>query len=90
MLPAMTRPATILIAGSPTALGGHFAGMEQGPGELRAHGLLERLGGRPGLAGATFIDHGDAVNEPGWAPDPSSPQASESLASRQARAAGPA
>jgi arginase len=70
MLPAMTAPAPILIAGSPTALGGHFAGMEQGPRELRAYGLLERLGARPGLASAAFHDHGDTANEPGWAPDP--------------------
>ena len=70
MLPAMIPPAPILMAGSPTALGGHFAGMEQGPGELRAHGLLERLSARPGLASAEFRDHGDTANEPGWAPDP--------------------
>jgi arginase len=70
MLSAMTAAAPILIVGSPTALGGHFAGMERGPGELRAHGLLERLGGRPGLASAALRDHGDAANEPGWAPDP--------------------
>jgi arginase len=70
MLPAMTAPAPILIAGSPTALGGHFAGMEQGPRELRAYGLLERLGARPGLASAALHDHGDTANEPGWAPDP--------------------
>ena len=70
MLPVMTASAPIVIAGSPTALGGHFAGMDQGPGELRAHGLLERLSGRPGLASTAFRDHGDATNEPGWAPDP--------------------
>ena len=70
MLPAMTRPTPILIAGSPTALGGHFAGMERGPGELREHRLLDRLAARPGLAGAAFRDHGDAANDPGWAPDP--------------------
>ena len=70
MLPAMAVSAPILIAGSPTALGGHFAGMDRGPAELRAHGLLERLAARPGLAAATFHDYGDAANEPGWAPDP--------------------
>lgn len=70
MLPGMTTPGPILIAGSPTALGGHFAGMEQGPAELRAHRLLERLGARSGLAEATFRDHGDVANDPGWAPDP--------------------
>lgn len=61
---------TIAIVGSPTALGGHFGGMERGPAELRAAGLIDRLRSRPGLAGATFIDHGDAPNDPGWAPDP--------------------
>ena len=70
MLPAMTAPSTIVIAGSPTALGGHFAGMEQGPRELRAYGLLERLAARPGLDGVAFSDQGDAANDPGWAPDP--------------------
>jgi Arginase/agmatinase/formimionoglutamate hydrolase, arginase family len=61
---------TIAIVGSPTALGGHFGGMERGPAELRQAGLIDRLRSRPGLAGATFIDHGDAPNDPGWAPDP--------------------
>jgi arginase len=61
---------TVVIAGSPTALGGHFAGMEQGPSELRRLGLAERLDARPGLAGTTWRDHGDAANDPGWAPDP--------------------
>lgn len=66
-LPTVTN--TIAIVGSPTALGGHFAGMERGPAELRAAGLVDRLRSRPGLAGATFIDHGDAPNDPGWAMD---------------------
>ena len=61
---------TIAIVGSPTALGGHFGGMERGPGELRAAGLIDRLRSRPALTGATLIDHGDAPNDPGWAPDP--------------------
>ena len=61
---------TIAIVGSPTALGGHFGGMEQGPSELRQAGLIDRLRSRPGLAGATLTDDGDAPNEPGWAPDP--------------------
>lgn len=61
---------TIAIVGSPTALGGHFGGMERGPTELRAAGLIDRLRARPGLAGTTFVDHGDAPNDPGWAPDP--------------------
>ncbi len=66
----MSTIAPIVIAGSPTALGGHFAGMERAPAELRAHGLLDRLAGQTALAGATFRDHGDAPNDPGWAPDP--------------------
>ena len=61
---------TIAIVGSPTALGGHFGGMERGPAELRAAGLIDALRSRPGLSGATFVDHGDAPNDPGWAPDP--------------------
>jgi arginase len=64
------QAGVIVVAGSPTALGGHFAGMERGPAELRARGLLERLAGTPGLAGTSFHDHGDAPNDPGWAPDP--------------------
>jgi arginase len=67
---ALASDRTIVIAGSPTALGGHFAGMEQGPGELRKRRLMERLAARPGLAGTTWRDHGDAANDPGWAPDP--------------------
>jgi arginase len=66
----MTTRAPILIAGSPTALGGHFAGMERGPAELRARGLLERLAAEPAFARTSFRDHGDAPNDPGWAPDP--------------------
>jgi len=60
----------IAIVGSPTALGGHFAGMERGPAELRAAGLLDRLYDRPRLVDATFVDHGDVPNDPGWEPDP--------------------
>jgi arginase len=61
---------TIVIVGSPTALGGHFAGMDRGPAELRHVGLWDRLGSRPGLIGMTWLDHGDAANEPGWVADP--------------------
>jgi arginase len=61
---------TVVIAGSPTALGGHFAGMERTPGLLRDAGLVSRLATRPGLRGVTWLDHGDAPNDPGWAPDP--------------------
>ena len=66
----MTTGARIVIAGSPTALGGHFAGMERGPAELRARGLPVRLAAEPAFAGTSFQDHGDAPNDPGWAPDP--------------------
>jgi len=59
----------IVIVGSPTALGGHFGGMERTPTELRRLGLIERLQERPGLAAAALVDRGDADNEPGWAPD---------------------
>jgi arginase len=60
---------TIVIAGSPTALGGHFAGMERGPTELRRLGLRDRLAARPALAGTTWLDHGDAANDQGWVAD---------------------
>jgi arginase len=70
MLAGMRSAPPIVIVGSPTALGGHFAGMELTPGELRGHGLLDRLATRTGFAGTTWIDHGDAPNDPGWAPDP--------------------
>jgi arginase len=65
-----TTRGQIVIVGSPTALGGHFGGMERGPAELRRHGLLEQLGARPGLAGRSIRDAGDVPNDPGWAPDP--------------------
>ena len=61
---------TIVIAGSPTALGGHFGGMERAPSLLRDMGLRDRLAARPGLTGVTWLDHGDAANDPGWIADP--------------------
>lgn len=61
---------TIVVAGSPTALGGHFSGMERAPGMLRDLGLRDRLATRPGLAGMDWLDHGDAANDPGWVDDP--------------------
>ena len=61
---------TIVIVGSPTALGGHFAGMERSPALLRDVGLRDRLAARPGLTGTTWLDHGDAANDPGWVADP--------------------
>ena len=62
--------STLAIIGSPTALGGHFAGMDRGPSALREAGLIERLGSVPALEGVTLVDHGDVPNDPGWAPDP--------------------
>jgi arginase len=62
--------STIAIVSSPTALGGHFAGMDLGPEALRRSGLLDRLRAVPKFAAATFVDHGDVPNDPGWAPDP--------------------
>ncbi len=61
---------SIVIVGSPTALGGHFDGMERTPRELRALRIVDRLVSRPGLADATLLDAGDVPNDPGWAPDP--------------------
>jgi arginase len=61
---------TIAILGSPTALGGHFAGMDKGPSALRGVNVVERLRARKGLAGATIVDHGDVPIDAGWAPDP--------------------
>jgi arginase len=69
MLQPMTE-RTIVITGSPTALGGHFGGMERAPTLLRDLGLRDRLAARPGLAGTTWLDHGDAANDPGWVQDP--------------------
>ena len=61
---------TIAIVGSPTALGGHFGGMEKGPAALRAANVIDRVRGRAGLSGASFVDYGEVQLEPGWAPDP--------------------
>jgi len=63
----MTGP--IVLVGSPTALGGHFEGMDRTPRELRALGIVDRLRARPGLSGAPLVDAGDAPNDPGWAED---------------------
>lgn len=59
----------IVVVGSPTALGGHFGGMERTPAELRALGIVDRLRAKAGLASVTLVDAGDAPNDPGWAPD---------------------
>jgi arginase len=66
--------SSIALIGSPTALGGHFGGMEQTPRALRDAGLVDQLRARPGLAGIPIVDRGDVPNQPGWAPDPD-PQA---------------
>jgi arginase len=68
-MPDPTARGPIAIIGSPTALGGHFGGMERGPEALRGARLLERLRSRAGFAEASFIDHGDVPNDPGWYPD---------------------
>lgn len=62
-------PAPIVLVGSPTALGGHFDGMERTPAEARRRGLVERLAAAPELGGARIRDAGDARNDPGWAAD---------------------
>jgi len=62
-------PGPIVLVGSPTALGGHFDGMERTPAEARRMGLVDRLATAPELAGARIRDAGDAPNDPGWAPD---------------------
>jgi arginase len=62
-------PGPIVLVGSPTALGGHFDGMERTPAEARRLGLVDRLRAAPGLAGARVIDAGDAPSQPAWAPD---------------------
>ena len=54
----------VAVVGVPTALGGHFAGMELSPAELRRLGLLDRL------AGIEIRDSGDLAIEPGFRPDP--------------------
>jgi arginase len=63
-------PGPIVLVGAPISLGGHLAGMERTPGELRRRGIVERLAARPGLHGWEIVDGGDAPVEPGWAPDP--------------------
>jgi arginase len=71
-LPGMPIPElsqAIAMVGSPTALGGHFPGMDKGPNALRQMGFLDRLQARTGLAGMPIIDNGDAPIEAGWAID---------------------
>jgi arginase len=59
----------IAMIGSPTALGGHFPGMDKGPNALRSDGLLDRIRARKGLADVPITDHGDAPIQQGWAAD---------------------
>jgi arginase len=62
-------PDPIVLLGSPTALGGHFDGMDRTPAEARRLGFVERIRAAPGLGGAPVTDAGDAPIEAGWAPD---------------------
>jgi arginase len=66
---AMTASRTIVVVGSPTALGGQFGGMEATPGELRRAGLVDRLVARGERRGVRWVDHGDVTNDPGWMSD---------------------
>jgi arginase len=68
-MPIPELSPSIAMVGSPTALGGHFPGMDKGPSALRQVGFLDRLRGRSGLADLAITDHGDAPIEAGWAPD---------------------
>jgi arginase len=61
ILGGMALPIAVL--GVPTALGGHFDGMDRAPGDLRRLGLLERTG-------LAVEDTGDLPIEPGFQPDP--------------------
>jgi arginase len=70
ILATMTNRSPIAIVGSPTALGGHFAGMERTPDVLRQAGLAARLAAAPALDGVIWTDPGDVPNDPGWASDP--------------------
>jgi arginase len=62
-------PSDIAILGSPTALGGHFPGMDKGPAALRGARVVERLRAKSGFAGVSLVDVGDVPNDPGWAID---------------------
>ena len=71
MLGSAAMSRTIVLAGSPTALGGHFAGMERTPAELRRLGLAERLAADPAFEDVAWHDAGDAAERSGLAsPDP--------------------
>jgi arginase len=66
---AIETSNAIAMIGSPTALGGHFPGMDKGPNALRSNGLLDRIRARKALADAPITDHGDAPIQAGWAAD---------------------
>lgn len=68
-MPIPELSSSIAMVGSPTALGGHFPGMDKGPSTLRQLGLLDRLRARKGLADLAIADHGDAPIDAGWAAD---------------------
>ena len=58
--------ASVAVVGVPTALGGHLAGMERTPGELRRRGILDQIS----ASGLDLRDDGDLRIEPGFRPDP--------------------
>jgi arginase len=68
-MPLPELSSTIAMVGSPTALGGHFPGMDKGPNSLRSMGLIDRLRARRGLADVAIVDNGDAPLDVGWAAD---------------------
>ncbi|HUQ43925.1 MAG TPA: arginase family protein [Candidatus Limnocylindria bacterium] len=68
-MPAIELDPAIAMIGSPTALGGHFLGMDKGPTALRSVGLLDRIRGRKALAHVSISDNGDAPIKAGWAAD---------------------
>jgi arginase len=57
--------SSIAVVGVPTALGGHLAGMERTPAELRRRGLLDQIR----AAGLDLRDGGDVRIEPGFRAD---------------------
>lgn len=68
-LRATPSSSPIVVVGVPTALGGHLAGMERTPAAMRRLGLLDKVHGRPGFAGADIRDAGDLAIDPGFRDD---------------------
>ena len=68
-MPTLDLSSSIAMLGSPTALGGHFPGMDKGPNALRQVLIVDRLRARKGLAGASIVDNGDAPIDAGWYAD---------------------